>query len=58
MGFGGSADLTQSSMSRDSVVDMIKKGKNAMLPLEDIMTAEDIEIVADYVMALRAPTQE
>ena len=58
MGFSGSADLTQSIMPRDSVVYMIKKGKNAMLPMEDVMTAEDIEIVADYVMSIRTNKQE
>lgn len=58
MGFGGSSDLTLSSMSRDSVIEMIKEGKNAMLPLEDVMTPEEIKDVADYVMTMRKAKQE
>lgn len=58
MGFSGSANLTLSSMSRDSVIEMIKEGKNAMLPLEDVMTPEEIKEVADYVMTIRKAKKE
>ena len=54
MGFGGSADLTTSTMSREEVITMIKKGKNAMIGMEGVMTEEEIQDVADYVITMRA----
>ena len=53
MGFSGSADLTTSAMSREDVITMIKKGKNAMIGLEGVMTEQEIQDVAAYVETMR-----
>lgn len=53
MGFGGSADLTTSTLSLEEIITMIKEGKNAMISMEGVMTEEEIQEVADYVMDMR-----
>ena len=53
MGFGGSADLTTSTMSLEEIITMIKEGKNAMIGMEDVMTEEEIREVATYVESMR-----
>ena len=51
--FGGSPDLSLSSISRPEVVERIKKGKDMMNGFERLLSKEDIEALADYVITLR-----
>ncbi len=53
MGASGSFDLTESGLSKDEVIAVITKGRNAMTPWESILSEEEIKAVAEYSMTLR-----
>ncbi len=52
-GAGGAANLITSSLSKDDVVDRVANGKGAMLSFSGVLSEEEIEAVATYVMTLR-----
>lgn len=51
--FANAPLLTQSTLSYPEVVERITKGKGGMPPQESILSPEEIEIVAKYVMKFR-----
>ena len=53
----GAKDLTRTELDRDHVVTQIRQGSsNKIMPaFVDVLTAEQIEAVADYVMSLSPP---
>jgi cytochrome c6 len=54
-GLGGAKDLASSSMDRPGVVKIIAQGSEnkKMMAYGKLLSAEDIEALADYVLALR-----
>jgi cytochrome c553 len=53
LGLMGAKDLTQSTMSLDDKIEIIKHGKNAMTPFEGMLTEEQIKAVAEYTETLK-----
>lgn len=51
--FANAAQLTKSTLAFPEVVDRITKGKGAMPPQESLLSPEEIEILARYVMKFR-----
>jgi mono/diheme cytochrome c family protein len=52
-GAGGAANLITSSLSKDDVIDRVTNGKGAMLSFSGVLSEEEIEAVATYVMTFR-----
>jgi cytochrome c5 len=52
LGLSGSKDLTVSEKSKVEKIEIIKKGKNAMIGYEKILSEVEIIAVADYVETL------
>ena len=42
-----------SSLSEEQIINVIKKGRNAMIPYEKLLTESQINAVATYVQGLR-----
>ncbi|MBX2873499.1 MAG: cytochrome c [Saprospiraceae bacterium] len=57
MGAGGAANLRESQLSVEERIVVITKGRNAMQPYEEVLSAEQIEAVAQYTMVLRDSLQ-
>lgn len=53
LGLSGSKDLTQSQLTLEQKIELIKKGKNAMMPYEGQLKEEEIKAVAEYVNGLK-----
>jgi len=53
LGMNNSKDLTISVLKRDERISMIKNGKGLMTPFGKILSAEDIQAVADYTFTLK-----
>ena len=54
LGASGAKDLSQSRLSDAAILQIIKKGKNAMPPMEALLeNAENIELVAQHIKGLR-----
>lgn len=53
LGANGSKDLTQSVLQLDERISIITNGKNVMIPFNAILTAEEIEAVANFTMTLK-----
>jgi mono/diheme cytochrome c family protein len=53
MRMGGAARLVESSVSRDEVIAQIRYGRGAMPPFGEVLSAEQIEALADYSIAFR-----
>ena len=49
----GASDLTKSNLSEEQIINFIKKGRNAMIPYEKLLTESQINAVATYVQGLR-----
>lgn len=54
LGLSGAANLKESELHLEEIKDIIKKGKNAMVSYEKILTEEQIELVAEYVQHLNS----
>ena len=50
---GGSPDVTQSQISLDVTEYLIKNGKGKMLPFKSLLSEEEIERMAKYVISMR-----
>jgi mono/diheme cytochrome c family protein len=48
-GVGGAKDLSKAMLSKAEAIALISKGKGAMRKFENQLTAEQIDMVADYV---------
>ena len=54
LGSSGAKDLSQSSLTDAQIDQMIKKGKNAMPPMQALLeTQENINLVAQHIKGLR-----
>ncbi len=54
LGASGAKDLSQSRLSDAAILQIIKKGKNAMPPMEALLeNAENIELVVQHIKGLR-----
>lgn len=54
LGSSGAKDLSQSSLTDARIDQMIKKGKNAMPPMQALLeTQENINLVAQHIKRLR-----
>lgn len=53
LGLSGSKDLTASTLSRDEKINIITNGKNAMQPYNEMLTANQIIAVTNYVETLK-----
>ena len=54
LGASGAKDLTLSKLDSNQVVQMIKKGKNAMPPMKELLeTEENIGLVVSHLMKFR-----
>jgi mono/diheme cytochrome c family protein len=53
LGLSGAKPLNHSVLNRDETVQMVSDGKGAMIPYKDVLTPEQIQKVADYVLTLR-----
>lgn len=53
LGLSGSKDLTASEKTREEKIEIIRKGKNAMIGYEKILSENEINAVADYVETLK-----
>jgi len=52
--FAGAKDLTQSVLIKDEVVLRIAEGKGSMPPHKDVLSAEQMDALADFVLTLRS----
>lgn len=52
-GFNGATDLTASTLGRDDRIRIIAEGKGLMTPYKELLTPDQIELVADYTLTLR-----
>ena len=54
LGASGAKDLSQSRLSDAAIIDIIKKGKNAMPPMAALLeNTENIELVVQHIKGLR-----
>jgi mono/diheme cytochrome c family protein len=51
--FAGAKNLSESTLPKVDVVLRIKEGKGSMPPHKDVLTEEQIDAIADFVMTLR-----
>jgi mono/diheme cytochrome c family protein len=51
--FAGAKDLTQSLLPKSDVVLRIAEGKGSMPPHKDVLSEEQMDALADFVMTLR-----
>lgn len=54
MAVGGAKDLTASALTKDEVVQQIIHGKGSMPPYGEVLSAEEIDQIADYTLSLRS----
>ena len=52
--FAGAKDLTQSVLPKNDVVLRISEGKGTMPPHKDVLSEEQIDALADFVLTLRS----
>lgn len=53
MGLNGAANLAISTLTKDEAVQVITNGRKLMAPYKSILSAEEIDAVAGYVLTLR-----
>lgn len=53
LGISGAKDLSISTMDKNQAVEIITNGKNQMTPYKSLLTPEEINAVADYVLTLK-----
>lgn len=53
MGLSGAKDLTASVLTRDEKMNIISNGKNAMMSYKNVLSAEQVNAVTDYVESLK-----
>jgi len=54
LGASGAKDLTQSKLDSNQVIQMIRKGKNAMPPMKELLGSDrNVSLVTAHVMKLR-----
>jgi len=53
MGLNGAANLAISTLTKDEAVQVITNGRKLMAPYKSVLSAEEIDAVAGYVLTLR-----
>lgn len=53
MGLNGAANLSQSTLTKDEVAQVVTNGRKLMAPYKSILSPDEINDVADYVLTLR-----
>lgn len=53
LGLSGAKDLTQSALSFDEQLQIVRKGKNSMMAYEKLLTEEQIQAVTEYVHSMK-----
>ena len=53
LGLNGAADLSASTLSKDEAVNVITNGRKVMAPYKSILSPQQIDEVADYIITLR-----
>lgn len=53
LGLNGAAKLTQSSLSREETISVIKNGRNMMQPYGNILSDKEVGAVTDYIFTFR-----
>ena len=53
LALSGAKDLTQSQLTLEQKTELIKNGKNAMMPYKDQLTDEQVKAVAEYVTSMQ-----
>ncbi|HNQ11751.1 MAG TPA: SirB2 family protein [Bacteroidia bacterium] len=53
LGVSGAKDLTQSKLSAEERLNIIRNGKNSMIPYQKVLSEEQILAVAEYVETLK-----
>ena len=51
--FAGAKDLTQSSMAKAEIITRIGEGKGTMPPHKDVLSVDQMDALADFVLTLR-----
>jgi mono/diheme cytochrome c family protein len=57
LGVNGAGDLTQSVLSLDERMKIIRNGKNTMIAFEKVLSPEEIQTVAQYTLSLKQATE-
>lgn len=52
LGFSDAADLSASTLSMEERIAVITHGRKAMIAYEDILSKQEIELVAEYIATL------
>ena len=54
LGVGGATDLSQTVLSRDSIISVVQKGRGGMPPQDHVVSNKsELEEIADYVLELK-----
>lgn len=53
MGLNGAANLAISTLTKEEAMQVITNGRKLMAPYKSILSAEEIDAVAGYVLTLR-----
>ncbi len=53
LGINGSKDISQSILTKEERIELIKNGKNTMLPFKALLSEEEIEAVAEFTFSLK-----
>jgi mono/diheme cytochrome c family protein len=52
-GYNGAADLTKSTLDKNSIIQVIMYGKKSMMPYRETLNQEEINALADYLLTIR-----
>lgn len=53
LGLSGAANLSASTLSKQEAIEVISNGRKLMAPYKSILSPQEIEAVADYILTLR-----
>ncbi len=52
--YAGAKDISITAMNKAEIIDRISEGKGSMPPQKDMLTIEQIDAIADFVLSLKA----
>ncbi|MDX1478490.1 MAG: cytochrome c [Saprospiraceae bacterium] len=53
----GAMDITQSQLTIEERIELMKNGRNLMTPFEGILTEDQMRLIANYAITLKEPAQ-
>ena len=53
LGLNNASNLAQSQLNKGELIDVITNGRNAMQPYKNILSKQEINNVAEYILTLR-----